>query len=189
MALELDLIHSLDDLFGVHAGFRPVHAKGLLLSGTFTPSPGAASLTRAPHALNKSTAVTARFSNSTGIPEIPDGDPNASPRGLAIRFHLGEHVHTDIIGHSHDGFPTRMPEEFLQFLRAVKASGPDASKPTPIEQFLGGHPKALEFVVAPKPIPTSFAKESFFAVSAFKFTNQEGVSQFGRFRIRPDGGG
>src|SRR5450755_706324 len=139
MALELDLIHLLDDLFGVHAGFRPVHAKGLLLSGTFTPSPGAASLTRAPHALNKSTAVTARFSNSTGIPEIPDGDPNASPRGLAIRFHLGEHVHTDIIGHSHDGFPTRTPEEFLQFLRAVKASGPDASKPTPIEQFLGGH--------------------------------------------------
>jgi catalase len=190
MALELDLIHSLDDLFGVHAGFRPAHAKGILLSGTFTPSPGAASLTRAPHALNQSTAVTARFSNSTGLPDIPDNDPNsASPRGFAVRFHLAEHVHTDIIGHSHDGFPTRTPEEFLEFLRAVKASGPDASKPTPIEQFLGGHPKAFEFVMAPKPIPTSFAKESFFAVSAFKFTNQEGASQFGRFRIRPDGGG
>lgn len=189
MALDKDLIQSLDDLFGVHAGFRPVHAKGVLLSGTFTPSPSAASLTRAPHAVRASTPVTARFSNSTGLPDIPDSDPNAGPRGFAVRFHLAEHVHTDIIGHSTDGFPTRTPEEFLEFLRAAKASGPDAPKPTPIEQFLGAHPKALEFVMAPKPIPASFARESFFGVNAFKFTNQDGVSQFGRFRIRPDGGG
>ena len=189
MALDKDLIQSLDDLFGVHAGFRPAHAKGIMLSGTFTPSPAAASLTRAPHAVRASTPVTARFSNSTGLPDIPDNDAaNAGPRGFAVRFHLAEHVHTDIIGHSTDGFPTRTPEEFLEFLRAVKASGPDAPKPTPIEQFLGAHPKALEFVMAPKPIPTSFARESFFGVNAFKFTNQDGVSQFGRFRIRPDGG-
>jgi len=189
MALDKDLIQSLDDLFGVHGGFRPAHAKGILLSGTFTPSPQAASLTRAPHAVRGSTPVTARFSNSTGLPDIPDNDPNnAGPRGFAVRFQLAEHVHTDIIGHSTDGFPTRTPEEFLEFLRAAKASGPDTPKPTPIEQFLGAHPKALEFVMAPKPIPASFAKESFFGVNAFRFTNQDGVSQFGRFRIRPDGG-
>ena len=41
---------------------------------------------------------------------------------------------------------------------------------------------------APKPIPTSFAKESFFAVSAFKFTNSSGVSQHGRYRILPVAG-
>ncbi|HTV46046.1 MAG TPA: hypothetical protein VMF05_12085 [Stellaceae bacterium] len=34
---------------GVHPGFRPAHAKGILLSGVFTPSPQAATLTRAPH--------------------------------------------------------------------------------------------------------------------------------------------
>jgi catalase len=189
MALDKDLIQSLDNLFGVHAGFRPVHAKGVLLSGTFTPSPSAASLTRAPHAVRASTPVTARFSDFTGIPDIPDTDPNAGPRGFAVRFHLAEHVHTDIIGHSTDGFPTRTGEEFLEFLRALKASGPDAPKPTPVEQFLGAHPKALAFVMTPKPIPVSFARESFFGVSAFKFTNEAGASQFGRFRIRPDGGG
>ena len=32
---------------GVHPGFRPAHAKGILLAGIFTPSPEAASLTRA----------------------------------------------------------------------------------------------------------------------------------------------
>ena len=41
---------------------------------------------------------------------------------------------------------------------------------------------------APKPIPTSFARESFFAVSAFKFTNASGVSRYGRYRILPAAG-
>jgi catalase len=54
--------------------------------------------------------------------------------------------------------------------------------------FLSAHPAALKFAVAPKPIPTSFAREAFFGVSAVKFTNREGVSRFGRYRIRPGAG-
>ena len=40
----------------------------------------------------------------------------------------------------------------------------------------------------PKPVPTSFAKKSFFAVSAFKFTNADGVSRYGRYRVLPVAG-
>src|SRR5271170_5469261 len=105
LALSQDLVQQFDAIFGLHPGFRPAHAKGALLTGTFTPSPAAASLTRAPHMNRPSTPVTVRFSNSTGIPLIPDNDPNANPRGFAIRFHLAERVHTDIISHSTDGFP------------------------------------------------------------------------------------
>ena len=120
---------------------------------------------------------------------MPDNDPQAaSPRGIAIRFYLAEHVHTDIVAHSFDGFPTRSGEEFLEFARAVAASGPDAAKPTPIEGFLLSHPKAMQFATASKPIPTSFARESFFAVSAMRFTNETGTSRYGRFRIRPEAG-
>jgi len=54
-----------------------------------------------------------------------------------------------------------------ELVRAIAASGPGAPKPTPVESFLAAHPKALEFVQAPKPIPTSFAREAFFAVTAF----------------------
>jgi len=97
-------------------------------------------------------------------------------------------VHTDIIGHSVDAFPTRTIEEFLEFLRAAGSSGPGAPKPTPIESFLAAHPAALAFVQTLKPIPTSFARESFFSVSAYKFTNNEGVSKFGRYRIVPPDG-
>lgn len=184
-----DLLDSLDKLFGLHPGFRAVHAKGVMFSGTFAPTAAAAQLTRAPHATRTSTPVIVRLSDFAGVPVVPDNDPNgASPRGIGVRFYLAEHVHTDIVAHSHDGFPTRTAEEFLQFARAIAASGPGAPKPTPIESFLGAHPKAMQFATAPKPIPTSFARESFFAVSAFRFTNQKGVSQFGRYKIRPDAG-
>jgi catalase len=185
-----DLLQALDTVSGVHPGYRPAHAKGVLCTGTFTPGSNAASLTRAPHATRSSTPVTVRFSDSAGVPTVADNDPNmASPRGIAIRFHLAEHVHTDIVGHSHNGFPTRTGEEFLELFQAIAASGPAATKPTALEAFLGSHPKALQFVIAPKPFPTSFAREFFYGVTAFRFTNADGVSRYGRFRVQPAAGG
>jgi len=174
---------------GVHPGFRPAHAKGILLKGTFTPSSEAASLTRAPHLHRNSTPVTARLSDFAGIPTVADNDPQgAGPRGFAVRFHLAEHVHTDIIGHSVDNFPVRTAEGLVEFLNAVIATDPKGPHPNAIEQFLGAHPAALTFVQIPKPIPTSFAKESFFAVSAFRFTNADGISRYGRYRVLPAAG-
>jgi catalase len=185
--LAQQLLDAFDTLQGVHPGFRPAHAKGLMCSGTFTPTAEAAKLTRAPHASKPSTPVTVRYSDSTGLPTIPDNDPAKSgPRGIAIRFHLDEHLHTDIVAHSFDGFPVRNGEEFLEFLRAAAAAG--AGRPEAIGAFLGAHPNAKRFVEAPKPIPTSFAREAFFAGTAFKFTNTSGVSRHGRFRIRPEAG-
>jgi catalase len=187
LPLAQQLLEVLDTLSGLHPGFRPAHAKGLMCSGTFTPSAEAAKLTRAPHVTQRSTPVTVRFSDSTGVPTIPDNDPQKSgPRGIAVRFHLGEHVHTDVVAHSTNGFPVRTGDEFLEFLRAVAAFG--AGKPETLGSFLATHPSAKKFVETPKPIPTSFTKEAFFAVTAFKFTNAAGSSRYGRFRIRPEAG-
>jgi catalase len=184
-----DLLEAFDHLFGLHPGCRPVHAKGAMCSGTFTPSAEAVRLTRAPHATRPSTPVVVRFSDFAGVPTVPDNDPNAaSPRGIAIRFSLGEHVHTDIIGHSVDGFPTRTGGEFLEFIRALASSGPNTPKPTPLDTFLAAHPRARQFAETPKPIPSSFATESYFAVTAFRFTNSQGLSRYGRFRVRPEAG-
>jgi catalase len=183
-----NVLQAFDDLNGLHPGFRPTHAKGILLSGVFTPSASVRQLTRAPHLQQEQTAVTVRFSDFGGIPTVADNDPNASPRGMAIRFHLAEHVHTDIIAHSVDGFPTRTAEEFVDFLRAAGASGPDAPTPKPIETFLATHPAALRFVQTPQPLPSSFVKESFYAVNAYRFTNEAGMSRYGRYRIHPESG-
>jgi catalase len=188
VALANDVLQAFDQVFGLHPGFRAAHAKGLVLAGTFTPSPGAAALTRAPHITRPSTKVTVRFSNSTGLPQLPDNAPEANPRGLAIRFNLAEHVHTDIVGHSTDGFPVRDGHQFLEFLRAIAASGPDVPSPKPVEKFVGSHPAALAFVQTPKPFPVSFATDSYFGVTAFEFTNAAGEKKFGRYRILPEAG-
>lgn len=188
LALSKDLLNAFDTANqGVHAGFRPAHAKGIMLTGAFQPSAEVASLTNATHT-QRETPVTVRLSDFAGVPSVSDNAAEASPRGCAIRFHLGEHAHTDIVAHSVDNFPTRTAEEFLGFLQAVGATTPDQSHPNAIEQFLGAHPNALKFVQQPKPIPTSFAHESFFAVSAFKFTAADGSSRFGRYRIVPVAG-
>jgi catalase len=186
VALANDLLKVFDQIFGLHPGYRAAHAKGLLLTGTFRPSPEAKSLTRAPHALRASTPVTVRFSNSTGIPDLPDNVGDANPRGLAIRFNLAEHVHTDIVGHSTNAFPARDGYEFLEFLRAAVASGPDVPSPKPVEKFLAAHPATLKFVQAPKPFPSSLTRETYFALTAFAFTNAEGKTRFGRYRIVPE---
>jgi len=68
IALSNNLLKEFDAIFGFHPGFRPAHAKGQMLTGTFTPTPAAATLSRAPHFNRPSTPVTARFSDGTGIP-------------------------------------------------------------------------------------------------------------------------
>lgn len=174
------LLVQFDAIFGLHPGFRPAHAKGTMLSGTFTPSREAVSLTRAPHIARESTPVTARFSNGTGLPMIPDNAPDSNPKGFAIRFQLGDHAHTDIVSHSTDGFPARTGDEFLEFLRAAASGDPSA--------FLAAHPETLAFLQTPKPSPVSFATEAYFGVTAFRFINQEGVARYGRYRILPKAG-
>lgn len=186
--LTKDLLQSFDDVFGLHPGFRPVHAKGVICSGTFAATAEAKKLTRAPHVARPSINVTTRFSDFTGIPNIPDNIGEAAPRGFAVRFHLAEHVHTDIVCHSAEGFPVRTGEEFLRFHRAIAASANSTTHPTPIEKFLAANPTAMAFVQLPKPTPTSFARESFFSVSAFKFTGPDGSSRHGRYRILPVAG-
>jgi catalase len=188
LALSDNLLKQFDTIFGLNPGFRPVHAKGLLLNGTFTPAAGAAELTRAAHITRPSTPVVARFSDSTGIPLIPDNDPNANPRGFAVRFMLAEHVHTDIVSHSTNGFPVHTGDEFLEFLRAIATSDPANLKGSPLEAFLGSHPAALAFVQASTTAPSSFARESYFGINAMRFTNQQGKSRYGRYRILPAAG-
>ena len=66
-------------------------------------------------------------------------------------------------------------------------AAPKRQRPA-LDNFLATHPQAKLFALAPKPIPASFASESFYAVDAFRFTNREGASRYGRYRIIPDGG-
>jgi catalase len=169
---------------GPHKGYRANHAKGVMAEGVFTPSSSASNLTKAAHLQTISSNVVVRFSNGTGIPDIADANPNANPKGIAIRFTLPDGSTTDIVSISINSFLAATPEEFLELLNAAAESGPQALKPTPIEKFLNIHPAAAKFL-AKRPASASFATMPFYGVNAFKFTNSKGAEQFGRYQITP----
>ena len=177
-----DILKQQRNLAGEHPGYRPVHAKGIYIGGTFTPTPAAGVLSTAPHFNAASTPVTVRFSDGTGLPSIPDNSPDATPAGCGVRFHLGPHQHTDIVAHSINLFPGRTGEEMLGLFTALGKGG-DAPG-----EFLAAHPAAARFVTAPKPIPASFAGLEFFAINAFHLVATAGTTTVIRYRIMPEDG-
>ncbi len=173
---------------GIHTGYRITHAKGIVCTGTFTPARSAASISSAAHLNGGSVQVTVRFSDGTGNPQIPDTDPNAAPRGMAIRFALAGGAFTDIVANSHNGFFIGTGEDFLAMLKAIAATTPQSPHPSPIEQFLGGHPHALKVIVDSKPLPVSFATLPFYGNNAFIFVDKAGTKHAGRYQIIPVAG-
>jgi catalase len=177
----VDLANKLD---GVHPGFRAFHAKGVVVEGSFKASAEAARLSSATLFNGKSIPVTARFSDGSGMPTVPDGSP-AMPRGIAIKYHLPGGRDTDMVTNSFKFFPVGTGEDFRDLLQAITASPPDAPKPTKLEQFFASHPNAPK-AIGSLPIPDSFADEEYHGIDAFIFVNKSGQRQAVRYLIVPE---
>ena len=176
------IVSAFDALFaGPHDAKRAVHGNGVLLEGSFVPNPNAARLSRAVHLTGGPVPVLVRFSDFAAIPGLPNGAPEASPRGMAVRFLLPDGGDTDLVLHSYDGFPAATPDDFLSFLRSLQ-------NPAARDAFAASHPAARSFLDAPKPTPTSYATEAYFGVNAFRFTNADGQSRYARYRVIPQAG-
>ena len=70
----LDPDEAIDRIYKVYGGphgSRALHAKGQFYDGTFTASPEAAELCRAPHLQGEPVPVTVRWSNAAGHPRSP----------------------------------------------------------------------------------------------------------------------
>jgi catalase len=183
------LVDQMNALYGAHPHVRANHATGAVFEGMFTPAPGADTLSSAAFLAGPPTPLTIRFSNAGGKPDAADTDPSVGGiRGMATKFRLANGGENDIVAISANGFPVATGEDFLAFLQAVGASGAGAPQPTPLEQFLSSHPAAKAFVTAPKPVAVSYGTQPFFGVNALKFTNAQGVSKLGRYRIVPESG-
>lgn len=164
-------------------GHRINHAKGMLLHGIFTATPDAKKLSKAFHFQGSSVQILVRFSNSTGLFDIPDNIPQANPRGMAIRFIKDSVQFTDLIGHSVDAFPASTPNDFLSFLKVVSRSKND---PELMQKFAKAHPAAERFFeILVDKTPQSFATEQFFFLHSFKLINAEGKFHEVRFIIKP----
>ena len=182
------LVDALNGVFGKHPGARAVHAKGIVLEGSFMPDQKASTISKAPHLQHTAVPVTVRFSDFAGIPDIPDNQGLASPRGFAIKFKLPDGADSDIVAHSFNGFPSPTADDFRDLLIALGASGAGATKPTPLDNYLAGHPIAKAFLTAPKPAPVSYGTLPYYGVNTFKFINLAGQVTLGRYQFQPMAG-
>jgi catalase len=130
-----------------------------------------------------------RFANASGDPDVHDGLANL--RSLAVKFQLPDDKSADILANSVEGFPARMPEDFLAFLRA-QLPDPVTGQPAPdaVPRFLDNHPETRAFLgrLMQKPVPASYGQASYHAEHAFRFTAADGTSRFGRYRWMPEAG-
>src|SRR6266852_1926057 len=183
--VEIQIIDAMNKAFGTHPGFRANHAKGVVVEGSFTASPEAASLSKASLFGGGAIPVTVRFSDATGVPNIPDGAKSANPHGMAIKFHLPDGSDTDMVINSLKFFPVANGADFRDLLLAAVASPPDAAKPTKFDQFVASHP-TVPAAFATTSTPGSFADEEYYGVDAFVLVNKAGGRQAVRYQMSPE---
>src|SRR3954447_5186297 len=72
------IVDVMNKLWGKQqAGMRANHAKGVMVEGSFSPIKDGAGLSKAALFRGGAVPLIARFSDSTGLPNIPDADANA----------------------------------------------------------------------------------------------------------------
>lgn len=183
--IEVQIVDAMNKLWGVHPGFRANHAKGVVIEGSFTASAEAAALSKAALFQGKTIPVTVRFSDSTGMPNVPDGSEAAVPQGMSIKYHLPDGSDTDMVLNALKFFPVSTGTEFRDLLLALAASPADAAKPTKFDQFVASHPAVLA-AVGSAATPASFAEQEYFGIDAFVFVNAAGKRQAVRYQMIPE---
>src|SRR5260221_12266930 len=92
----VELVEAIGKAGGTYPGHRAAHAKGVSLTGMFTPSAAAKDLTTAAHFAGDSVRVTTRFSNGGAKPDSNDAGVGDG-RGMATKFYLPDGTTTDIV--------------------------------------------------------------------------------------------
>jgi catalase len=129
--------------------------------------------------------VTVRFSDSTGIPSLPDGSELANPHGMALKFHLPDGSETDMVINSLKFFLVSNGADFRDLFLAIAASPPGVPKPTKLDQFVANHP-TVAAASATVATPDSFADEEYHGIDAFVFVNKAGERQAVRYIMSPE---
>ncbi len=178
-----EAVDAANEVFGRHPRRRALHAKGILLRGTFTATPQSAALTRAAHMQGEPVPAIARVSNGAGDPNAPDYQPDV--RGLAVKFELPDGSKTDIVCQTLPRFPFRTPDGFVEFLRAQKR---DAAMVVRFPAYLArnaGVVGALRVNLPALRPPESYATIPYYGIHAFRFIDAQGGSRHARYAWLP----
>jgi catalase len=187
--LSEQLVDGINETYGVHPGHRAVHAKGVLCAGTFTPTPEAATLSRAAHFAGAPSRAHVRFSNGSGNPTLADAVRDA--RGIGVKCYLPGGKTTDIVGISLPAFFARTPEELMAFNEARRPAPTtgevDVEK---VGAYLAEHPEAIAAVTAAMThiIPASYVTLTYHALHAYGFVAADGTVRHARYHLVPVAG-
>lgn len=187
-----EIVDSIDGVSGgPYPHSRAAHAKGVFCKGSFTPMARAAELSRAAHLQGDPVPVTARLSNGSGNPNLPD-NARIEGRGLAVKFHLPGDRAVDSVTITIPVFFVRTPEDFLEFTRARKpdpeTGQPDAEK---LGALLAEHPEtgeALQLILPSLVPPVSYATCAFNSLHAFGLISAGENVTWVRLRWEPEDG-
>ncbi len=183
------MIDAFEGTFGVHAGQRRNHAKGLCAAGEFVGTPAAAALSRSALFSGKSIPVIARFSLGGGNPDVPDAAP--APRGMALELHLpgGALQHITMI--DVPIFGATSPASFRDALVAAKPD-PKTGQPDPekLKAYAASHPDAGALTqLSSQHTPTAnYYQSTYFSIHTFKFIDAKGAAHPVKWRFVPRDG-
>jgi catalase len=184
------IVSTFNDNFGVHAGFRRNHAKGVCVAGYFDGNGAASSLSSATVFDTMRTPVIGRFAIPGGNPSIADA---ASPvRSMALLFQLphGEQWRTGM--NNTPVFIVNTPQGFYEQLLASKPD-PTTGKPDPakMKAFFDAHPESQPFRdwVKAHPASASLTNISYYSINAFELVDRNGVQHPVRWAMVPQQAG
>ncbi|MGI8853834.1 MAG: catalase family peroxidase [Methyloceanibacter sp.] len=179
----VEMVDGLNAVFGKHPHTRAGHAKGFCVSGNFTPATDAASLSKAPQ-FTKPVPLLGRFSLGGGNPQAPD-NAKGNPKGLALRFDLGDGATSDFVMISAPVFLAKTPALFLELLQAIASGDPEKPK-----AFFGAHPESTRqgAWLNARPVPASYAGVNYFGVHTFTLTNADGEQKIVKLKVIPKAG-
>jgi catalase len=188
--VSVQLVDSLEGVFGTHANRRRSHAKGVCATGEFVANGNAAPFTTASTLQpDVRSAVVARFSIGGGNPAAPDNAP--SVRGLALSMSgPGGDSHEFVLLNT-PVFTAATPESFVRFLR-VRAPDPATRQmnAAAVAAANAANPDwapQMAYLRDNAP-PASYATTPYFAINTFVLTNAQNQRQPVRWTFEPVAG-
>jgi len=183
---QTKIVHGLEQVNGVHPGFRRNHAKGRCITGYFDSNGNGVPWTKAELFKPGRVPVIGRFSIPGGNPYMADGPAVARGIGLAFRPIGGEEWRMAMLN-----LPVFVVNSAQGFYDQVLAMKPDPAtgKPDPgnVKAFFAAHPESARAVtiIKSQTFSSGFDNSTFNSLDAFWFMNAVGTSTPVRWSMVP----
>lgn len=173
--LAFQTVDVIEDISGVHCGYRRAHAKGVCCHAIFRPNGLAVPFTSAPHLQNQEVNAIVRFSGSSTDPTLSDFMSPA--KGIAVQFMLPDGGVTNLVGATIPVFFARTPQSFLDIIGAVQRAKEGTLGPLDLIQEITSHfSESKESLLAVNKLlpPTSYAECQYYCIHAYLLIGREG---------------